>query len=192
VCTLGVEIHTGWVAVLALGGTAGKPIVTARTTLELVRREPPEVAFAYHAAVDHPDPAALIEEMRAIAVRRAEEGLRALLAHVADVAEPVTALGIAAPKRKLPALDAILGSHALLHTAEGELFRGALVEGARRNGLAAVEIDSRDLEARASDVAGDVEAWLAALGKAAGRPWSKDQKRAALFALLAADRTNGR
>jgi hypothetical protein len=80
--------------------------------------------------------------------------------------------------RPLPELAAILASHALIHTAEGELFRDALVWAARECGLPVTGVREKGLNAAALKR-------LDALGKALGPPWTQDQKYATLAALMA-------
>jgi hypothetical protein len=91
--------------------------------------------------------------------------------------------------KPLPSLDKILSSHALIHAADGELFRGALVHGGRRCRLTAFTITERELLGVASKTLriteDDLMARLTALGKPFGPPWSQDEKFAALMAWLA-------
>src|SRR5262249_36153536 len=94
--------------------------------------------------------------------------------------------------RPLPELPAILASHALIHSAEGELFRDALVqasEGCRLPVLRVKERELMDLSAAALDQdAPRIQQQLAAWGKALGPPWRQDEKLAALVAWLALSR----
>jgi hypothetical protein len=89
----------------------------------------------------------------------------------------------------LPGLRDVLASHALIHAAEGELFREVLREASRRCGLGVLEVKERDLEDLAAQaLQGGAAEWrrrLAEWGKALGPPWTQDQKRAALGAWLA-------
>src|SRR5262249_46704682 len=91
--------------------------------------------------------------------------------------------------RVLPELRSILASHALIHTAEGEFFRKALVEAGEHCGLPIVGVKERELFERASAhfrmPAGALERRIAELGRSIGPPWTQDQKYAALVAWLA-------
>ena len=80
-------------------------------------------------------------------------------------------------------IDEILAVHFRMHKAEGVLFREALSAAAAALGLHASAIPEKQLAAIA-EARGFLPA-LAALGKSAGPPWGKDQKDAALAALLA-------
>jgi hypothetical protein len=90
--------------------------------------------------------------------------------------------------RPLPPLAKILGSHPLLHTAEGEFFRRAVIQACERLKLAVAEIRERDLEEQAKtafgSAASQVQQRIAALGSSIGPPWTKDHKAAALAAAL--------
>jgi hypothetical protein len=90
--------------------------------------------------------------------------------------------------RPLPPLAKILGSHPLLHTAEGQFFRNAVIQACRRLKLPVTEIRERELEEQALDAFGPaaspVQRRIASLGSSIGPPWTKDHKAAALAASL--------
>jgi hypothetical protein len=79
----------------------------------------------------------------------------------------------------VPALAAVLRSHPLLHLAEGQLSREAVEEAATRAGLPVHYLDPKG---RPDPVAVEL---TAVLGRAAGTPWRKEHKLAALAALTA-------
>ena len=91
--------------------------------------------------------------------------------------------------KTLPNLEKILASHALIHTADGELFREALSCAAIRSGLATVKIRERQLLEMARlalrTEPGALLRRLAELGRSLGSPWSQDEKFATLAAWLA-------
>jgi hypothetical protein len=80
--------------------------------------------------------------------------------------------------KSLPELDGILASHALIHTAEGQLFREVLAWAARECGLPVVGVREKDLHPTLIERA-------ATLGKPIGPPWTQDQKYATVAALMA-------
>jgi hypothetical protein len=82
-------------------------------------------------------------------------------------------------------IEEILAVHFRMHQAEGELFRGVLVRAARACKLRVLEVPEKHLAVDAAHALGDVSKEIAALGKMVGPPWGKDQKDAALAALLA-------
>jgi hypothetical protein len=90
--------------------------------------------------------------------------------------------------RPLPALPAILASHALIHTAEGEFFRDAFRQACGGLDICVTEIRERDLEQRITTVfgsaAGRLRREIAGLGRSLGAPWTNDQKTASLAAAV--------
>lgn len=90
--------------------------------------------------------------------------------------------------RPLPELEGILASHALIHTADGELFRNALVHGCERCRLRVAKIKEREIPDRALEMlhldAAVLPRTLSELGRGLGPPWSQDEKLAALAAWL--------
>jgi hypothetical protein len=86
-------------------------------------------------------------------------------------------------------LSQALSTHAAMHGAEGWLFREALIEASQECGLKATGVPERDLPARAAAALGRSESvvgeLLQQLGRDQGPPWGRDQKAAALAALVA-------
>ena len=76
-----------------------------------------------------------------------------------------------------------------MHQAEGVLFRDALIAATEASDLKLVTLPEKTLlqEAEKSlrTPASDLLTTVSALGKSAGPPWGKDQKDAALAALVA-------
>jgi hypothetical protein len=91
--------------------------------------------------------------------------------------------------RPLPNLEKILASHALIHTADGELFRKAILHACARCGLKTASIKDKELLGHAKSVLRIQPAVLmrrvTELGKPFGSPWSQDEKFATLAAWLA-------
>jgi len=91
--------------------------------------------------------------------------------------------------RTLPSFEKILASHALIHSADGELFREALSRGAKRCGLETVGIKEKELLDSAKQRLRVQPATLlrrvTELGKPFGAPWSQDEKFATLAAWVA-------
>jgi hypothetical protein len=120
-------------------------------------------------------------------VRQAIDSSRSLARNaIASVLQELTSQGhdtagcavLLASGKPLPDLAAILASHPLIHTAEGELFREALLWAARECGLDAIGVREKSLDA-------EVLRRLDPLGKSLGPPWTQDEKRAAAAALMA-------
>ena len=188
---LGFRPHTGWTVVVAVTGPATAPAAAWRGRLELWRST--ETAQVYHAVRTSRDLAPASEHIRLAAVtarRIAVEELGTLLATLrADGYQPVTA---AVPMGGMPvprSLAAILPSHSLLHAAEGELFRDALIAAAEHHEVSVLRPPPGDLVVRAAKQLGRsqhvVLSTLAEMGRGLGPPWRKDEKDAALMAWLA-------
>ncbi len=90
--------------------------------------------------------------------------------------------------KPLPDLPQILASHALIHTADGELFREGLLHASERCGLETFTVTESELFERASHSlqlkADELGHRLLHLGAAVGSPWTQDEKLAALVAWL--------
>jgi len=77
-------------------------------------------------------------------------------------------------------VDEILAVHFRMHKAEGVLFRDVLLQAAADCGLRPVPVPEKQ-----SGVDRRLQHTIATLGRSAGPPWGKDQKDAALAALIA-------
>jgi hypothetical protein len=183
---VGFSTHTGWAAAVVLAGTAERPRVVFRSRIELLEGTD---RFVFHRAAELDLAAAerLVQHAEEVSRRKAREGLRALL----DPAQVrLVAAGIVGGNARVPSdLAAVLRSHALVHAAEGELFRGALAFASEEAGLKVTAVPSQKLHARAAAALGLPEADLAAriadLRRGLGPPWGKDQKDGAAVAWLA-------
>jgi hypothetical protein len=186
---LGFRAHSGWAALVAVAGPAAEPIAILRRRVVLSEKTPRQ---PFHAAEGQPLAAAedLIGRSSEEAAQLAERAVKDVVAELRAMGHEPTACGLLlAGARPLPGLSAILASHALIHTAEGELFRDVLRQASRRCGLGLTEVRERELEAEASRSLRRPPAALqhrvADWGKALGSPWTQDEKRAALVAWLA-------
>jgi hypothetical protein len=165
------------------------PAVVVRRRVELSRRTPRQ---PFHAAEGRPFAAAedLIRRSTDEAAALAERAVREAVAELRAAGhEPVAGGLLLAAGRPLPGLREVLASHALIHAAEGELFRDVLRQASLRCGLRVAEVRERDLEERAARSLrrspAELRRRLAEWGKALGPPWTQDEKRAALVAWLA-------
>jgi len=186
---VGFREHTGWAAMVALGGGVTAPVVLARSRYELSEGDLPRAA--YHAArqLDVENAGRLVHQVGLVARSAAESQLRRTVAELEAAGYEVVGTAVAAP-RELPAdLSEILGSHPLVHTAEGQLYRDALAEAAELVGLPLTRFLQQELYEETAVLIGTSEASLQAqltgLGRALGPPWQRDQKEAAAAAWLA-------
>jgi hypothetical protein len=190
---LGFSVHTGWAALMALGGTARAPAILERMRVELLDgSDPSKPRFVYHAAQEIALAAAarLVREVTEISRARAKTALQGVVERLKERNYDVVASGIIVANRPISAdLGAIVKSHALIHSAEGALFRGAMKHASESLKIRVVEVPTGELETRASPLLGvstnELPERLVAIGRAAGRPWSKDQRDSFLAALLA-------
>ena len=88
-----------------------------------------------------------------------------------------------------------LASHAAIHTAEGELFRNALIEAAKHWRLPVVPVKERELFDRSAEKLGrpvdEIRERIKEMGAQLGPPWRMDEKLSALLAwLVLAERPN--
>jgi hypothetical protein len=85
-------------------------------------------------------------------------------------------------------VDEILAVHFRMHKAEGVLFRDVLARAATTCGLRFVGVPEKQLAQYAEQALGSsmvvLQKSIATLGKEAGPPWGKDQKDAALAAMI--------
>jgi hypothetical protein len=190
-CVLGFAPHSGWAAVVVIGGTRALPLVLARERIELADASLPGAKQPYHALEGLPlaEASARLATFKASAARLAAAGIRTLVetARVAGV-EPAAAGILDSSGRDRGSLEAILASHALIHTADGNHFREALGAACAAEKLPCTRIRQRDLPGEAARAlqrtARVLTATVARLGREVGSPWGADQKGAALIAWL--------
>jgi hypothetical protein len=197
---LGFRAHSGWTALVALCVTKGVPSVLVRQRLHLVETFTYRFRQPYHTAERMPP-----DEAQAFISRAETEAQRLASRAIQELKESLLAQGyelrrcglVLASGRPLPALPQILASHALIHTADGELFRRAILDASTHSGLAKATIKERELLSETSRVLrikpGDLTRRIAGLGKPLGPPWSQDEKLASLVAWLSlASRSSSR
>jgi len=192
---LGFRVHSGWAAAVVLCGPLDAPVVVDRRKIQLVKIFSYTFRQPYHTAAKMPlqDAIKFIRGVQSEAKRLALFSLRSLQTDLAggDFKLVRCAL-LLASGRALPGLEQILASHALIHTADGELFRDSLRAACALFHLPVVGIREKELFAAASKAFGIQPAVLkrriAAFGKALGPPWSQDEKYAALGAWLSLSR----
>jgi len=194
VAVMGLAPHSGWAAVVALGGPPSDPRVLARSRVEMADPRDPESKQPYHAVetLGVAKAARRLDRFRTVAEEMACTALQALAADLDGQGYRVTSIGVLdSSGRKGDSLASILASHALIHTADGDHFRSALNVAAERIGLAVSRVRARDLEAQAQAQlrrpVARLQETLKELGRQVGPPWGADQKLAALLAWLLLD-----
>jgi hypothetical protein len=188
---VGFRVHSGWAAAVVVCGPPDEPFVADRRKIQLVLEFSYAYRQPYHTAkeMERKDATKFIARVQSEAKRLAQSSLHTLEKELAarDCKIVRSAL-LLASGRTLPELDRILASHALIHTADGELFRDSLGAACALCDLPMEGIREKELFATASKELGvDMAALqrrLTAFGKGLGPPWSQDEKFAALSAWL--------
>ena len=188
---LGVAPHSGWAAVVGLAETEGRPEVMIRERIEMADADDGEAKQPYHAVEDLPvtEASKRLARYAAAAESKASAALGRIVRQLERDHHRVIGLGILdSAGRKGASLPAILASHALIHTADGDHFRDAIAAAAGRSRLEVSCVGARDLERQASGAVGSpvegLHDTVKQLGRSVGPPWGADQKAAALLAWL--------
>ena len=189
---LGFRPHSGWTALVALTVAKSAPCILVRERIHLVETFTYEFRQPYHTAEKMP-----VEEARTFISRVETEACALVDRAIHELQENLHAQGyelkrcglVLASGRKLPPLPQILASHALIHTADGELFRRAILHASAHKGLASATAKERDLLTETSRAlrlkSNDLTRRITDLGRPLGPPWSQDEKFASLVAWLA-------
>jgi hypothetical protein len=192
---IGLRAHSGWAALVALAGPASSPEVIARRRIEIADAGIRGSKQPFHAAepLEFPDAKAYIERCSRSTKQLAREALQAAMDGLRDRrTEPVGCGIILGSGRALPGLEAILKSHALIHTAEGEFFRQALLEACEHCGIPVLGVKEKELFTRGAaqlrTPVSELERRVQEMGKSVGPPWTEDQKYAALAAWMVLER----
>ena len=189
---VGFRVHSGWAAAVAVCLEKGGPVVLTRQRVQLVETYTYEFRQPYHTAEKMLAGQAreFIARMQAEAGRLACSAIREIASRTQEQGVKLTGCGLLlASGRPLPPLEKILASHALIHTADGELFREALLHASTRCGLGEFTIKEKELLDRAGVVLrtkpNELVRRVTELGRSLGSPWSQDEKFATIAAWLA-------
>src|SRR5260370_16319163 len=186
-CAIGIRVHSGWGALVAVTGEPAAIEVINRQRIEIVDRKAAGAVQPYHFA-------------RELALHLAEK-------HIAKSAAAANQLAIDAMREvtkrlrgkgyKLvraaillsswhpdPAIEKILASHAMIHPAEGKFFRQSFAEACLALRIPIVGMLERDLEERAESRLGEdtrrPKLRINGLGKITRPPWTRDHEVATL------------
>jgi hypothetical protein len=189
---LGFRVHSGWTALVAVAVENGSPTVLARARPHLVETFTYQFRQPFHTAERMPFSKAseFVSRMRNEARGLAYAAVKEAQSSLQKQGHKLSHAGLLlASGKTLPALDKILASHALIHTADGELFREALLHAGARCGLAMICIKEKELRERAAEnfhlKPDAILRLVTELGRAHGSPWTQDEKFATLAAWLA-------
>jgi hypothetical protein len=184
----GCKPHSGWAIAVLVGGSATAPIVLDRRRVQLCPDDLPRQAYHAAQALPRRRAEALVATVDAAVARMAA-------AVVEDMAETarrhgnLVAVAVVGRPRDLPDLDAALANHSMLHSAEGELYRGALDDAADALGLPVTAAAPKGTVDEAAAALGTTKEKLGArlteLRTELGSPWQADHKAATAAALMA-------
>ena len=186
----GLKAHSGWAALVALGKSDGEFVVVDRRRVELVEEE--WARQPYHAAEKLDSEAArkLVKRGIDAAYRIATREMRAALDRERKRKNEVVACAVLVGN-PMPewSIEQILAVHFRMHQAEGILFRDGLINAGRKCSTKVIELPEKTLLSYAEEAlrtsGSDLSQIIAAIGKRTGPPWGKDQKDAALAAMVA-------
>jgi len=189
---VGFRVHSGWSAAVAVSLEGREPVLLCRKRPQLVKVFNYDFRQPYHTAkkTSLPEARQFISQVQSQAVELACGALREIQAELKPAGYRLVAAALLlASGRALPTLENILASHALIHTADGELFREGIVEACARCRLRLLRVKEKGLMAEAARSMRISEAALrkrvTQLGRPLGAPWSQDEKFATLAAWLA-------
>ncbi|HZI56041.1 MAG TPA: hypothetical protein VFF39_04670 [Verrucomicrobiae bacterium] len=188
---IGIRVHSGWGALVALSDKNGAQEIIDRRKVVITDPKAIGAVQPYH----------YVEAMELRAAERhlakcATESRRLAVKALAQVSAELldrgfTLVGSAillSSARPLPDLDEVLGSHALIHTAEGEFFRKAFRQAFERLEIPVTGIRERELNDYAKKAFGtataEVHRNIDSAGRSLGPPWTIDEKTAALAAAI--------
>jgi hypothetical protein len=187
---IGFRVHSGWGAMVAVAGSPAAPEILLRRRIEMVDRAARGVVQPYHAAAEMKlaDAEKFLARCLADARMRARREIERAVADLADRRVAVCGMLISSG-RSLGKLEATLGSHPAIHTAEGQHFRSAIRGACEDLRLPLHEVKEKELFLRVIEKLGvpaeRIAQTLAAIRKQAGPPWTQDEKFAALSGWLA-------
>lgn len=188
---IGLRAHSGWTALVAVSLQEDSPLVLWRDRPHLVKTFTYEYRQPYHTAEKRSPAEArkFVSRVRSEARLLSHRTLGGVQANLKNAGYELKCCALLlASGRTLPELPKILESHALIHTADGELFREALLHASKRCGVESFTAKESELMDRAADAVHlqpkELYQRLSDLGRSLGSPWTQDEKLAVLVAWL--------
>jgi hypothetical protein len=185
----GFKAHSGWAALVVVGKRRDEVVVVDRRRIELVEQS--WAKQPYHAAEGLERQKArdlvkrAVESVHRIALSEMKAAIKRERERKNEVVGCSVLVGTPMPGWTT---DEILAVHFRMHKAEGVLFQVALLQAAEQCKLKTLPVLEKELMAQASSQLGThpdlLVKQIGALGKSVGPPWGKDQKDAALAALM--------
>lgn len=188
---IGVRMHSGWGALVAVSNSDGRVEILERRRVAMTIPGTPGANQPYHFAenLELPEAENFLGNCFATSRRLALAAVRNVLGELRGRQyRLVGSAMLLASGRPLPPLPKILASHALIHAAEGEFFREAFSKACEDLDLSVTGFRERNLEECVQTTFGKAATrmWqqISTLGRTLGPPWTTDQKTAALAALV--------
>jgi hypothetical protein len=187
----GFRMHSGWGAFVAVSGDSGSMEIVHRCRLDVIDPSLPGGKQPYHYAAElAPDKGEqhisnCFKLSQAMALTGISEALQGLNERQYGVTSAAVLRGSG---RDLPSLPAILASHPLIHTAEGEFFRSVVIKACYELRIPVAQIRERELDDLCRSAFGrratQMSQKISGMGTILGAPWTADYKAAATAALL--------
>jgi hypothetical protein len=188
---LGFRVHSGWTSLVAIALEENQPLILLRQRPHLVATFSYAYRQPYHTAekMTLDEARTFLEQQRVEGRKLALQAIRAAQSEVAQQGYKLARASLLlASGRRLPELPKILASHSIIHTADGEFFREAMLHACKRTHLSITTIKERELLSMASSALRRrptmLTKFLTTLGKPLGSPWTQDEKFATLAAWL--------
>ncbi len=188
---IGVRMHSGWGALVAVSNSVGTVEVVDRRRVTITTPGTPGANQPYHFAenLELPEAEKFLGNCLAASKRLALPAVQDVVSELRGRQYRVVGSAVLlASGRPLPPLSKILASHALIHAAEGEFFREAFSKACDGLDLSITGFRERNLDECVQTTFGKeatrMRQQVSALGRSLGPPWTKDQKTAALAALV--------
>jgi hypothetical protein len=187
---IGVRMHSGWGALVAVSNNAGTVEVIERQRIAITTPGTRGGNQPYHFAknLEIPEAEKFLGNYFVVSRHIALAAVRDLVEKLHGQYRVVGSAVLLASGRPLPPLSKILASHALIHAAEGEFFREAFSKACESLDLPVTGFRERDLDEYVETTFGKraTRLWqqISTLGRSLGPPWTQDQKMAALAALI--------
>jgi len=188
---IGCRVHSGWAALVVVAGPIQAPVIIDRRRIVNADNRIPGSKQPYHHVEMWPLPKAQghIDRCTRSTKIMTEGAFGTLVEEMHAKGQRVIGFGLlTASGRPVPSLADALASHAMLHTAECEFYRNALIEASQDCGIPVTRLKEKELLPRAKDILGlaqeTLPARLVELGREMGPPWSQDEKLAALAAWM--------
>ena len=189
---VGFRVHSGWSAMVVVSLEKSEPVVLRRMRARLVKTFSYAYRQPYHTAekMELAEAGEFVAGVLAEAEELAYRALHAMRMELEGLGWKLDRGALLlASGRALPEFAKILASHALIHTADGELFREAIRGACTRGGLRVMEIKERELVGSCAEKFAMREPRVlprvTELGREFGAPWTQDEKFATLGAWLA-------